>query len=338
MKYLPTHKFFGIIIAKNRNIKLSHKMLKKSVKFLLLIAFSQFLFQCNNTEKKERDLSENNTGKDTAIVQPEIVEPEIVINYAPFVFPKKKKDSAMAVFVGRYSKEEQYTILALNRLDQKNRWRADTLIVPDKLDEDFLVYTPFPKQIKTLSEVKKMVFFSYKFHAFAAYENGILKKWGPSSLGKENTPTNKGLTFTNWKSELATSTVDPSWKLGWNFNIYNQDGIGWHQYDLPGYHASHSCLRLLEEDAKWLYSFADQWILDETGNKVLAKGTAVMVFGDAEFKTKPWRNLLKDKDANKISVELMDETIEPYISTILKEQKNSEELRSRREQVRAAIN
>lgn len=312
-------------------------MIKKSAGFLLVIALSIFVFQCKkdeNSSPKNETQSKNNSTN----AEKEIVEPEVVVKYSAFVLPKKKKDSAMSVFLEKYSKDEQYTILALNRLDDKDRWRADTLIIPDKLDQDFLIYSIFPKQIKALSEVKKMVFFSYKFHAFAAYENGILKKWGPSSLGKENSPTNKGLTYTNWKSEMATSTVNSSWKLGWNFNIYNHDGIGWHQYDLPGYHASHSCLRLLDEDAKWLYTFADQWVLGDNGNKVLAKGTPVMVFGDAEFKTKPWRNLLKNPDANKISVEEIEATFKPSLPEILKEQKNSEEMRSKRNEEKLAKN
>ena len=312
-------------------------MFKRSAGFLLLITLSLVAFQCKKDEKISTK-TESRSKNDPANIEKEIVEPEVVVKYSTFVLPKEKKDSAMSVFLEKYSDEEQYTILALNRLDKKDRWRADTLIIPDQLDQDFLIYSPFPKQVKALSEVNKMVFFSYKFHAFAAYKNGILQKWGPSSLGKENSPTNKGLTYTNWKSEMATSTVNSSWKLGWNFNIYNHDGIGWHQYDLPGYHASHSCLRLLEADAKWLYTFADQWVLGENGNKVLAKGTPVMVFGDAEFKTKPWRNLLKDPNANKISVEEITATFQPSINEILKEQKNSEEMRSRKEAEKLATN
>lgn len=300
----------------------------------MLFCLSFLFLQCEKNESVQNTTS--NSASDVASkkaeVQQEIVEQKVEpIKYSEFVFPKGKKDSAMAAFDEKYSEEEQYTILALNRLDKKNKWRADTLIIPEKLDTDFLIYSPFPKKVENLSAVKKMVFFSYAIHAFAVYENGILKKWGPSSMGKQGTPTEKGLTFTNWKSEMATSTVNSSWKLGFNFNIYNRLGIGWHQYDLPGYHASHSCLRLLNEDAKWLYGFADQWVLDNTGNKVLAKGTPVLVFGDAEFKTKPWRNLLKNPEANTLSEEKMSEIVQPILTKILEEQKNSEEVRSRRE-------
>ena len=82
--------------------------------------------------------------------------------------------------------------------------------------------------------------------------------------------------FTNWKAEQTTSTFNDEWDLKWNFNIENKEGIGFHQYALPGYPASHSCLRLKEADAKYLYTFADQWELKGTDD-IKAKGTPVIV-------------------------------------------------------------
>lgn len=257
------------------------------------------------------------------------------IQFSALVFPKDKKDSVMAFFRKEYDADEQYIILALNRLDQKNSWRADTLAIPQKIEKDFLKYAPFPRQLDSLKPVKKMAFFSYAIHAYALYENGTLVKWGPSSMGKKGTPTKTGLMFTNWKKELAISTSNSEWKLRWNFNIHNTAGIGWHQYDLPGFHASHSCLRLLEEDAFWMYNWADQWVLSGGGQKLDAKGTPVIVFGESDFKSKPWLQLLHDPAANDISIEEMNSIFVPYLDEILKEQKNSEEVRSKREAARA---
>lgn len=249
------------------------------------------------------------------------------IKYTAFVFPKKKKDSAMAVFKEKFSKDERYAILALNRLDEKNSWRADTLIVPDKFQDDFLKYSPFPVQIALLKEVKKFVFFSYPIQAFAVYENGELKKWGPTSLGKKSAKTATGLHFTNWKSKIATSTVDSNWKLPFNVNIANRLGIGWHEYDLPGFPASHSCLRLLKNDAEWMYSFADQWILTDNGNTVKANGIPVIVNGDYNWGSqKPWRKKLQNPMANYRSESEMTKDIQPFIEKILEEQKNREEV------------
>jgi hypothetical protein len=146
-------------------------------------------------------------------------------------------------------------------------------------------------------------------------------------MGKKAAQTTRGLTFANWKKKLSISTVSSEWKLPYNFNIHNIGGIGWHQYDLPGYPASHSCLRLLMKDAQWLYSYADTWILNPGGATTKAKGTPVMVFGDYKWGgRKPWRKLLDDPNANNISVEEMTQLLEPHIDKMIKEQDNREKV------------
>lgn len=284
------------------------------------------LVQC----KKDNEVSDQATDqhfptkKDSAI---QAEPPKPAIEYTSMIFPAKKKDSAMAAFNKQFSEEEQYTILALNRLDSKNKWRADTLAIPDKIDHTLMLYSPFPTQLEVLKEVKKMVFFSYPIQAYALYENGKLIKWGPTSMGKKAAQTKRGLMFANWKKELAISTVNSSWKLPFNFNIHNTLGIGWHQYDLPGYPASHSCLRLLMNDAKFMYNWADQWILNKGGATVKANGTPVIVFGDYQWGgKKPWKNLILDPKSNDISVEELNNIINPHLEKILEEQRNREEV------------
>ena len=150
-------------------------------------------------------------------------------------------------------------------------------------------------------------------------------------MGSKKAQTKGGLMFTNWKKELAISTVNKSWKLPYNFNIHNSLGIGWHQYDLPGYPASHSCLRLLMDDAKYLYKWADQWVLNKGGATVKANGTPVIVFGDYQWGgKKPWKNLIENPKANDISIENLTEIIQPNLSKILEEQKNSDEVRAQK--------
>lgn len=307
------------------------KLIKGNNLFWMLLLAALFLVQC---KKENITVSEENfpgAAVDSARIKDSIaalIPKRDTIKYEALAFGEgKHKDSVMAAFLEKYSEEERYTILALNRLDNKNRWRADTLIIPEKIEEDFLKYSPFPAKVENLKDVKKMAFFSYDIHAYALYENGNLIKWGPSSMGKKATPTKKGLMFTNWKKEVAISTSNSEWILRWNFNVHNTMGIGWHQYDLPGFHASHSCLRLLENDAKWMYSWADQWILTNKGQTVKAKGTPVMVFGDSDFKSKPWLQLLENPTANDISEQEMNELVSPHLDEILKEQKNSEEVR-----------
>jgi len=281
------------------------------------------------TEDSEK--KDSLTAKKDSVVQKESLPPAMQEYgfYNAYIFPKDKKvrDSLFALFNKKYTEKERYAILALNRLDSKNKWNADTLVVPAKVDTTLMEYSPFPMQLDVLSPVKKFVVFSYPIQAYGVYSNGSLVKWGPTSMGKKSAKTKTGLTFANWKKQLAISTVSSEWKLPYNFNIFNLDGIGWHQYDLPGYPASHSCLRLLMNDAKWLYSYADTWVLNPGGATTKAKGTAVLVYGDYPWgKRKPWRKLLNDPNSNNVSVEEMTKMIEPNIEKILKEQDNREKV------------
>lgn len=303
---------------------------------LLLLVATLFLVQCKKENKIQdtiNDVLNGNTLSDSASIAKkdsaslDQVHQKANFKYTALIFPEKKRDSVMTAFKKQFSEQEIYTILALNRLDKKNSWRADTLMIPDKISENFLDYSPFPYQLDVLSDVKKLVIFSYPIQAYAVYENGKLLKWGPSSMGKKAAQTKRGLMFANWKKELAISTVDSEWKLPYNFNIHNTLGIGWHQYDLPGFPASHSCLRLLMDDAKWMYNFADQWILNKGGATTKAKGTPVIVFGDYAWgKKKPWKQLYLDPKATDYSVEQMIAIIEPHKAEILKEQQNRDQV------------
>jgi hypothetical protein len=210
--------------------------------------------------------------------------------------------------------------IAVNRTDKAFFTKMDSVIIPTDMSGDIAFYLPFPVEVPYLADVDKMLYFSYPTQTFAAYENGFLIYTGPTNMGRKKDQTPTGLFFTNWKAEETISTFDDEWKLLWNFNIENKKGVGFHQYDLPGYPASHSCLRLLEKDAKYLYEWADQWVLVDDEN-VKFKGTPVIVFGSYPFgEPKPWLQLVKNPKALTISESEIEKITTPYLSTILKEQ------------------
>jgi hypothetical protein len=210
--------------------------------------------------------------------------------------------------------------LAVNRTDKQFFTKMDSVIIPTDMSGDISFYLPFPVEVPYLTDVDKILFFSYPTQSFAAYENGILTYTGPSNMGRKKDPTPTGLFFCNWKAEETISTFDDEWKLLWNFNIENKKGVGFHQYDLPGYPASHSCLRLQEKDAKQLYEWADQWVLVDDEN-VKFKGTPVLIFGSYPFgKPKPWLQLVKNPKALSISETEIKKMTKPYLEIILKEQ------------------
>lgn len=295
---------------------------KKSFILIALILSSLHLFSCGNESAKL------NLDTDSLLTKKEIKEPEKVpepinIQYSALAI---KSDSSKKYFKDHFTDEEKKIIYGLNRVDARNVFNPDTLIIPDTFLTDWLVYCPFPTEVPELKQVKKIVIFSYPIQAFAAYEAGKLTRWGPTSLGSKVHPTPTGLHFTNWKSKKSISTVKDEWILPWNFNIMNKGGVGWHEYAMPGYPASHSCLRLHQEDAMWLYSFADQWIL-KNSTTLSAKGTPVIVFGEYPFgERRPWRHLLEDPKANDISEKELNSILKPYLTEILQEQKIREEV------------
>ncbi|WP_163409675.1 L,D-transpeptidase [Flavobacterium ajazii] len=211
-------------------------------------------------------------------------------------------------------------VYALNRTDKTNFKKLDSIVIPKDFSGDLVYYLPFPLHVKALEEVSKIIIFSYPTQTFAAYENGELVRTGPTNMGRKADPTPTGLFFTNWKAEKTTSTFNDEWELKWNFNIENKKGVGFHQYELPGYPASHSCLRLLEKDAKYLYKFADEWILKDKEN-VKVKGTPVIVFGSYDFDgPKPWLQLPTNPTTLNISEAEIEKQTKLYIPQILENQ------------------
>ena len=278
--------------------------MKKSIILLGIIAFT--LFSCKNA-------NDTNTEKTIKIVKKAPVRkaPKAVSytleNTKEWL---KKNESATNMEIA----------IAVNRTDKQFFTKMDSVIIPTDMSGDIAFYLPFPVEVPYLENVDKVLFFSYPTQTFAAYENGILTYTGPTNMGRKKDQTPTGLFFTNWKAEETTSTFDDEWELLWNFNIENKKGVGFHQYDLPGYPASHSCLRLLEKDAKYLYEWADQWVLADEEN-VKFKGTPVIVFGSYNFDApKPWLQLVKNPKALTISEREIEKVTTPYLETILKEQ------------------
>lgn len=274
------------------------------------IAAAVLLAQCDVPEKKE--VKKSLPQRPPA---PQWKKPAEKISYhaeRAKEWSRKKKDSL--------DSRQQKIIMVVNRVDMANLPSLDTLIIPNDLSGDMVFYLPFPLQLPSLSDIIKIVFFSYPAQAFAAYEYGNLVYAGPSNMGRKKDPTPTGLYFTNWKAEETTSTFNDEWILKWNFNIQNKAGIGWHQYALPGYPASHSCLRLLEDDARFLYKWADEWKLKGT-DSVILKGTPVIVFGSYPFDgRKPWFNLIDDSHALDIKAGDLEDLVKPHMEEILKAQ------------------
>jgi hypothetical protein len=273
-------------------------------KILLILTIAILLFSCKKNETPE-------------IKEIQIRKKPTTISY----YIMNRKDWLKA---NTASDAQLGILVAVNRTDKANFSKMDSIIVPSDLSGKIENYLPFPLTVPYLKDINKILFFSYPSQTFAAYENGQLVYTGQTNMGRKNDPTPTGLFYTNWKAEKTTSTFNDEWELRWNFNIENKKGIGFHQYVLPGYPASHSCLRLQEKDARYLYDWADQWVLADEEN-VKVKGTPVIVFGSYDFDgKKPWLQQIKVPLALEISKEEIEKQTTPFLDKILTEQKNRE--------------
>jgi len=220
---------------------------------------------------------------------------------------------------GRYAaldSAERLTILKINRVDQRHAGRQP-LMVPDSIENE-LSYSPFPNRIEELAVVPRFILVSRRLQAFGAYERGTLVRWGPTSTGKAATPTEAGLYFTNWKSRKTISTDDPTWILEWYVNFISEKGVAFHQYELPGRPVSHGCVRLLAEDAEWLYRWSDAWSLDRR-RRVVERGTPVLVTGEYDYRAPaPWLRLAVDPEADRMSGEETQAALLPHLEAIVK--------------------
>lgn len=277
-----------------------------------ILSFTLLFTKCREPEKKEEPAMEKKPQRPPA---PEWKKPAEAVSFqkvAARQWFKKQKDS----LDGR----QQKIVMTVNRVDMANLPSLDSILVPDDLSGDLVYYLPFPLRLKGLEEISKIIFFSYPSQTFGAYEYGNLVYAGATNMGRKKDPTPTGLYFTNWKAEHTTSTFNDEWELKWNFNIENKEGIGWHQYAMPGYPASHSCLRLFEDDAQHLYKWADEWKLKGTDSIVL-KGTPVIVFGEYPFgSARPWLSLAGDAHALDIKADELEGLVNPHRREIMEAQ------------------
>ncbi|MDX1602434.1 MAG: L,D-transpeptidase [Salinimicrobium sediminis] len=225
-------------------------------------------------------------------------------------------------FQQKFSEDAKKIIFALNRMDPERLKAGIKLVIPDTITANFLDYSPFPSNFEMLEKIPKTVLISRRVQAFGLYEEGRLVRWGPVSSGKRSTPTPAGLFYGNYKAKRKISTVNGSWIMPYYFNFMNYYGVGVHQYAMPGYPASHACVRLYHDDAYFIYNWAEQWQLESGGREITRNGTPFMVFGDYDFeKPAPWLGLAENYNSNYLTAEEMG-ILKGYVELYFKDNRN----------------
>lgn len=157
---------------------------------------------------------------------------------------------------------QQGLIKKINRFANRLR-KGMKVVLPQILETATLLNSaPFPSQIDTAG--KKEVIVDLNILAWGAYNSeGQLVNWGPASGGKAwcpdvgyecRTPSDTFHFLRKGKASCKSSKFPiPKGGAPMPYCMHFYDGYALHgSYDLPGYNASHGCVRLMPEDAKWL--------------------------------------------------------------------------------------
>lgn len=164
--------------------------------------------------------------------------------------------------------EQREIVKRINRMSA-GLYAGMTIAVPKNFNSKSLLdFAPFPARMPAVGE--NYFIYDPKILAWGAYDGqGNLVKWGPAVSGKEwcsdinqscRTESGKFRVYSK-RGAACISNKFPIRANGINggapmpyCNFFN-GGYAVHAGDLPGYHASHGCVRTFKEDAKWLDSF-----------------------------------------------------------------------------------
>jgi L,D-transpeptidase catalytic domain len=185
------------------------------------------------------------------------------------------------------SPEERDIVRRINRMNLPLR-KGMTIAIPKNI-ERLTIYdvAPFPRYIDSSGE--KTIFISQKHLAWGAYdEDGELLWWGPISSGADTCRGVKGKCHTPSgayriirKQDIdCVSTAFPRRADGNHggaqmpYCMHFFRGYALHGSNtVPGYRASHGCVRMFTEDARWL----NEEFIELPGGGY--KGTRVIIEG-----------------------------------------------------------
>ncbi len=175
---------------------------------------------------------------------------------------------------------------------------GDTLVIPEKYESNRCAYSIFPQYYHGAKDIPKLIVVSPNYQCYAAYENGVQVHFAACNTGKESTPTYPGRYGFVWRDLLHKSSLDSNWVMPFTWNFHQYAGCAFHQFTMPGYAASHSCVRQFREDAEWLYHWARG---AKVRNHVYVhlSGTPIIVVDIFDFSrrhTGPWVALKSNKD------------------------------------------
>ncbi len=219
----------------------------------------------------------------------------------------------LARLKGELGKEGFLLVQKLNRRDAAHMRKGTRIVVPASPGPPER-FSPLPLEVAAARNLGKLILVNQRVQAFAAYEAGTLVNWGPVSTGTRKQPTPNGLYHVNWKAPSRRSSINRNWLMRWYLNLHTSMGVALHQYAMPGRPASYGCVRLLAEDARWVYRWADSWLPSGDPSVPRAFGTPVVVFGEYDDSSPPpWDQMPLAPELATVAEEEVETALNPYL-------------------------
>ncbi|MEK7459980.1 MAG: L,D-transpeptidase family protein [Patescibacteria group bacterium] len=184
---------------------------------------------------------------------------------SPFRFEKVKKGGSLWEMFGTRWK----TVAKINRISPERIREGMALKVPYdwKAAEQ---NAPIPHKLP--GRKGKLVLIDLHAQTFGAYENGALVLWGPisSASGKKEclnkrgrkqaceTPTGNFCVTGKDKNHVSKKYPPPTGGSPMKYGIRFFGDYWIHAGALPGNPDSHGCIRVLSDDAQWLFSWTNR--------------------------------------------------------------------------------
>lgn len=159
-------------------------------------------------------------------------------------------------------RREREIVKRLNRTNAALRHRSWIIIPTNLNDINYMDLSPFPSNIEPSD--RRTVIVNLSLQAFGAYDKlGKLVHWGPISAGRgfcEDvghaciTPPGDFKVYRKQGQDCISTQfpVETSGGSPMPYCMHYYQGYALHGSILPGFNASHGCVRLFMYDAKWL--------------------------------------------------------------------------------------
>ena len=289
------------------NLKYNYIASKYFFKILLFINFISIFFllysceRCQGNSRNENTTDSVSVTKKVETKQEKFVDPYPIINYKLDTIKSRKQ---LAEVISKFKKypDSINAIKAfklLNRKETRFMSVGSAVVIPDTIIKDLKAYSVFPQVYEGARKLKKLIVVSNRYLSYACYDSGRLVRFAACNTGKEKTPSYPGRYAMNWREKLHRSSIDSSWVMPFTFNFHKEAGSAFHQFDMPGKPASHSCIRQFAEDAEWLYNWSEGIKKDSNGKFIPMSGTPVIIIDYYDFekdKGNLWKRIKSNKD------------------------------------------